>query len=350
MATKQHSNPRTWAFRGRKLLLPLLSLLALTALAAGLRALPAPFPRLEAAGFRITKEEYLQAMYQARNDVLSDHAAAGLSLTDWGAETALGDPLELTMERALDILRKHYAIGTLAVERGYLDDAGYEAMVQHLAEYNRNRQEALDSGAMVTGLPQFSMADYITYRASNLRLQFCSDPENPEFAVTQEEIRQRYEADRDNLYRQPDSMELAFLLADDGDNALQQAFEQALQAGDLAGAVAQYPELKPYYQKISVNPGTYSVYARSHGDILACADALQPGSLSPVLHEGDRLLLVQCLARTVHQYMPLEDVQSIVVQSIRESRYDTLIAARTEQTQIQGNLQRLYRFTAEQFR
>ena len=214
------------------------------------------FPRLEVAGFRITKEEYLDTIFEARYDVLSDHAAAGISLTDWSTETALGDPRELAMERALDILCEYYAIGTLAVERGYLSDASYEAMVRELEEFNRRRQEALDSGAMVTGLPRFSMADYITYRASNLRLQFCNDPENPEFQVTPEEVQQRYEADRDNLYRQPDS--------------------------------------------------------------------------------------------TDHQYVPLEEVQSIVVQSIRESRYDALIAARTEAMEITCDLQSLYRFTAEQ--
>lgn len=335
--------------RSRRGRFPILcaAVLAVTTAAAGLLGCTS-FPRLEVAGFRITKEEYLRAMYQARNEILSDHAAVGISLTDWSAETALGDPRELTMERALDLLCEHYAIATLAVERGYLDDAGYEAMVRDLQEYNRRRQEALDSGAMVTGLPQFSMADYITYRASNLRLQFCSDPENPEFQVTPEEIRQRYEADRDSLYRQPDSMELAFLLADGADEKLHQAFEQALQLGDLAAAIKAYPELKPYYQAISVNSGTYSVYARSHGDILTCAAGLQGGDLSPVLRQEDRLILVQCLARTESKYVPLEDVQSIVVQSIRESRYDALIAGRMEAQELTGNLSALSRFTAEQ--
>lgn len=333
---------------GRRIPMLCAAVLALAAAAAGLWSYASAFPRLEAAGFRITKEEYLHAMYQARNDVLSDHAAAGLSLTDWSTETVLGDPRELAMERALDILREHYAIGTVAVERGYLADAGYEAMVADLEEYNRDRQGALDSGAMVTGLPQFSMADYITYRASNLRLQFCNDPENPEYQVTREELLQRYEADRDNLYRQPDSMELVFLTADGADAQLQQAFEQARQVGDLTAAAERFPELKPYYQEISVNSGTYSVYARSHGDILACADALQPGDLSPVLRQEDRLLLVQCLARTVHQYAPLESVESIVLQSIRESRYDALIAARMAELEITGDLRALYRFTAEQ--
>ena len=134
------------------------------------------FPRLEVAGFRIEQEEYLQAMYQARNQVLSDHAAAGISLTDWNAETPLGDPVALTMERTLDLLREAYAVSTLAVERGYLADAGYDAMLRDLEELNRQRQEALDSGAVISGLPAFTAADFLTYRASALRLQFCSDP------------------------------------------------------------------------------------------------------------------------------------------------------------------------------
>ena len=46
--------------------------------------------------------------------------------------------------------------------------------------------------------------------------------------------------------------------------------------------------------------------------------------------------------------MPLEEVESIVVQSIRESRYDALIARRMEEMEIAGDLKQLYRFTAEQ--
>ena len=60
------------------------------------------------------------------------------------------------------------------------------------------------------------------------------------------------------------------------------------------------------------------------------------------------LCLVLCLSRTVHQYTPLEAVQSMVAQSIRESRYEALIAERMENTQIRGDLESVYRFTAEQ--
>lgn len=350
MRTNQQRKQRA---SGKKSVLPVLctAVLIPVVLAVCLWAFASPFPRLEVAGYRITCEEYRRAMYQARNDVLSDHAAAGISMTDWNQETDLGDPCRLAMERALEILTEHYAVSTLAVERGYLADAGYDAMIRDMEEINRQRQEALDSGAVITGFPHFTLDDYISYRASGIRLQFCNDPANPENNVTEEDILQRYEADRDTLYYQPDSVDLAFLAVNTTPqeaDMLEPAFQAAREQGDLSAALEANPALKPYFQEIAVNPGNYAVYDRSHSDILACAADLQTGDISRVFRQEGWLCLVQCLNRTVHQYIPLEDARSIVVQSIRESRYDELIASRMEESEITGDLQALYRFTAEQ--
>lgn len=320
------------------------------------RAMSPSFPRLEVAGYRITREEYLRAMYQARNDVLSDHAAAGISLKDWSQETPLGDPCQLMTDRALELLSEYYAVSTLAVEWGYLADASYDAMLRDMEEMNRQRQEALDSGGIITGILNFAPDDYITYRASGIRQQFCNDPENPETMVTPEEILQRYEADRDALYTQPDSLELIFLVVNttpEEAEALEQDLhtlrQLALEKGDLATALEDMPQLKGYYQEVSVHPGNYGMYDRSHGDVLACAAQLQSGEISQVFRQDGWLCLVQCRQRIQHDYVPLEEVASVVAQSIRESRYDALIAGRIDETEISGDLQALYRFTAEQF-
>lgn len=354
MSNKQHCKPRSPFLTRKTVWIPVLCILILAALALGLGAFSDRFPRLEVAGFRITEEEYLRAMYQARNDVLSDHAAAGISLKDWDCETPLGDPRRLTMERALEILSEYYAVGTLAVERGYLSDASYDSMKQDMAQVNRKRQEALDAGQIVTGIPQFTTDDYLNYRASSLRLQFCNDPDNPEYPVTAEEIRARYEADRDDLYRQPDSVELAFLELDgatvEQEQALDALHQKALEMGALSAALADFPELQPYYQEISVHPGNYGLYDRSHGDVLAGSAGLPVGGISQVFRQDGWLCLVECRSRTNGQYASAEEVESIVIQSIRESRYDDLIARRTEDTTIRGDLERLYRFTAAQLR
>ena len=332
----------------------MLSALALTVCLNGCSA---SFPRLEVAGFRVTEEEYLGAMYRARGDVLSEHAAAGISLTDWSKETALGDPCEMVTERTLELLREYYAVSTLAVERGYLDGAGYDAMLEDMERINRQRQEALESGAVVTGLRKFTPEDFLTYRTSNLRLQFCSDPNNPENQVTPGEIRERYEADKGNLYLLPDELELGFLLIQttpEEAQALQPELEQlrqsALEMGGLAPALEKLPQLKDHYAEITVDRGTYSVYARSHGDILLCAEGLQTGDISQVFHQEGWLCLVECRQRTAHNYVPLEEVRSVVIQSIRESRYDALIAQRMADMEVDTDFKALCRFTAKQFR
>lgn len=348
MAKKQHIRP-AMPLR-MKMLIPVIGALILCVLAVCLWPSAPQFPRLEVAGFRIGQEEYRRAMYEARNDVLSDHAAAGISLTDWDAETALGDPNRMTMERALALLREYYAVGTLACERGYLADAGFEAMKRDMEEINRKRRESLDSGGVVTGFVSFTMDDYISYRASGIRLQFCNDPANPENQVTREEIRQRYEADRDGLYQQPDSVELEFVALTGDIEGLQELRNLALEKGSIAAALEEKPRLREYYQEISVTPENYSVYARSHGDILAYAQDLDTGDISAVITVDSWQCLIRCSKRTAHQYVPLEDVESIVIQSIRESRYDAILAERMENIQIRGDLEELYRFTAEQLR
>lgn len=356
MANKKHRAQPAAVSSGKKAPVLCAAVLVLTALTAGLRAFTSPFPRLEIAGYQVTQEEYLRAMYQARNDVLSAHAAAGISLTDWSAETALGDPRKLTMERALALLSQYYAVSTLAVERGYLTEAGYDAMLRDMEEVNRQRQQALQSGAMVTGIPQFTPDDFLTYRASNLRLQFCADPSNPENQVTPEELRQRYEADKGNLYALPDDLELGFLVIDTSPGEAQallpelEALRQlAVEKGGLSLALEAHPQLKEHYAEISVDRGSYSVYARSHGDILLCAEGLQTGDISQVFRQEGWLCLVECRQRIARNYAPLEDVQSVVLQSIRESRYDALIAQRAEELEIDADFQALYRFTAKQF-
>lgn len=308
------------------------------------------FPKIEISGHKISREEYVRAMYQARNDVLSDHAAAGISLTDWSRETELGDPCALATERALEILSEYYAVSTLAVERGYLEDAGYAAMERELEELNEQRQQAIDSGAVITGVPTFTTADYMTYRASGFKLQFCNDPANPENQITDAELQARYEADRDSLYRQSESMELAYILIDAGNDA--DAWEQILQEaraiGDLNAVLTEFPQLGDFYREVSVTPGNYASYERSIGDVLALAQELEERELSKVFRQEDRLCLVLCRSRTGEPYAPLSDVASVVAQSIRESRYDALLAERMENMETRGDLGKLYRFTAEQ--
>lgn len=314
-----------------------------------------PFPQLQVGGHSISREACDWALSQARKDILSRHAEAGIALTDWQTETALGVPYELAADRTLEILQEYYAVSTLAVERGYLSDSSFEAAAQAQEEYNRQRRQTLESGGIVTGLTEFSLSQFIAYRANALRRQFTADDTNPEMAVTQVDIQERYEQDKDALYQAQDPLSLGVILLDAGpeevetlEAELEQLRREVLQNGSLAEAAESSETFRQCYQQLDITDSNYATYSRGYGEVLSWSEELQTGEVSSVYSVGGRLCLIQCLSREAKSHVPLEDVASVVTQNIREDRYDALVAQRMETLEISGDREELGSYCARQ--
>lgn len=314
-----------------------------------------PFPQLQVGTHSVSRESYDWALSQARKDILSRHAEAGIALTDWQAENDLGVPYALAADRALEILQEYYAVSTLAVERGYLTDGSFEAAAQAQEEYNRQCQKTLESGGIVTGLTEFTLSQFIDYRANALRRQFTADDTNPEMAVTQVDIQERYETDKDSLYQAQDTMSLGVILLDAEpedretlESELEQLRREALEHGSLAEAAENSETFRQWYQQMDISNSNYATYARGYGDVLSWSEDLQTGELSPVYSVEGRLCLIQCISREAQSYVPLEDVAAVVTQAIREDRYDALVAERSETLEISGDREALRSYCARQ--
>lgn len=313
-------------------------------------------PLLVVGGYEVSREEYRWAMYQARDDVLSEHSAHGITSIEWDVSTRLGMPYEMVAQRAVEILCEYYAVSTLAVERGYLEDAGYEALTRELEEENRLRSEAVASGGIVTGLSSYDLEQYIEYRTSALRRQFCDDESNPEMTVTQQEVRQRYEADKATLYTVEDTRKLRFIeirdVPEEQAEALEaqvlQLRERTAQCGSMAEAVNEMPQLQEYYQELTIDSDSYAAYARSYGDLLVYAQELDTGDVSQVICCNGWIWLIECVERIENDYASYESVAAVVERSIREQRYDALVAQRAAQMEIGYDAAELYRYTARQ--
>lgn len=345
--------PRKSHFRGILAAAGAIALLA--GLGFGLHSYQNRFPAIRVGDHSISDDAYDWALSQARKEILSQFANAGVALTDWNGETELGTPCELAADRALEILQEFYAVSELAVERGYLTDASFESAEADRVEYNRLRRETLESGGIVTGITEFSRSQYMEYRASGLRREFCNDDTNPEMTVSSEDIADRYALDKDSLYQAQDTLTLGVVLLDvpeeDGES-----YEQALQAlsaaarerGSLEEAARESELFRDAYQEMTIDNSNYSYYDRSQSDVLYWSEDLNTGEFSPVYNVGGRLCLIQCIQRVAVEYVPLEDVSSVVAQSVRESRYDDLIAQRSAALEISGDLAVLYRYSARQ--
>lgn len=318
----------------------------------GVKAWQDSRPLLEVDGHQIGKEEYSWAMYAARDDILSQHAASGISPIQWDVETELGMPYEMVAERAVEILQEFYAVMSLAEERGYLEDGTFAALKAEQEEGNRQREEAIAAGEIITGLSHFDLQQYIDYRISGLRRQFCDDETNPEMTVSESDILQRYEEDKARLYAMEDTLELHYVQISAEDTAaMEEAVGQLRQAaadcGSLQEAVAENPQLQEYYQELTLEGENYGSYSRVYEDILAYCESLQTGELSEVICVGSEIYLIECVQRIENGFQPLDSVRSVVKSAIQKSRYDDLIAQRTGEMEAEYDAARLYRYTAE---
>lgn len=312
-------------------------------------------PLLEVDGYKISREEYSWAMFAARDDVLSVHAAAGISPIQWGTETELGMPYEMVAEQAVQILREYYAVSALAEERGYLEDGSFTALQEQLERENRQRAEAIAAGEIITGLSSYDLEQYIAYRTAGLRRQFCDDDRNPEMLVTDDEIRRRYETDKASLYIMEDSLSLNYIEIFTAEEEASAAWEAdvrllrqaVLDGSSLEEAVKSMPRLQEFYQELRMDGENYAAYARGYADLLAYSAKLQTGDVSEVICEGGVIFLIECIERIDNDYQPLENVYAVVERSIQEERYDALIAERTQQIKAAYDAADLYAYTAQ---
>lgn len=354
-AKKRTQKSSTTYFRwwGNHILAFFCCMTAAVLVAFGVKAYLDHAPLMKVGENRISREEYSWAMYAARDDILSVHSARGISLDHWDAETELGLPYEMVTERAVQILREYYAITDLAEERGYLEDGSFAALQKQLEEENRQRNEAISSGGIVTGLTSFDLEQYIAYRTGSLRRLFCDDDTNSEMQVTEAEVRQRYETEKSSLYTMEDSVVLHYIQIDTSlesgslEEDVRLLRQRAVDCGSLEEAMKDMPHLQEYYRELTVDGANYAVYARGYADLLSFSAELQTGDISEVICRDGLLCLIECAQRIDHDFQPLENVYAVVERSIQEERYDALVSERTEQMNAEYDADALYRYTAQ---
>lgn len=308
-------------------------------------------PELKIADYKISEEAYRWAMYKARNEVLSWHSAADISPVVWDVRTELGLPQEMVADRAVEILKEFYAVGILAMDRGYLQDASFEALEEDRQALNQSNRENIASGGIVTGLTSYTLEQYIDYRNAGLRLQFCHDETNPENVVAEQELRLRYEQDKDKFYALPDSFVLHWIEIWDRpelEPQVEKLRQGAVEAGSLIQALETDSQLRSYFRDVSFDGRQYATYEREYSLLLSYAGELNSGEISQVICENGCIWLIECVERKANGYEDLDSVASVVLAAIRDERYDALLAHLAGQINAEYDTGALYRYTARQ--
>ena len=156
-----------------------------------------PMPCLSINNRAVTKDGYQQALKDVRYDVNVYFSSTYGVVEDesfWTGEYGGEVPYKKLADEAIERLKYLHAVYSLAEEKGYVDDSGYNALVERMKNENRQRKQKIESGEVVYGLSEYSLEQFVEYETSSFKERYCSDETNEGMKLTEDEIRKRYES------------------------------------------------------------------------------------------------------------------------------------------------------------
>lgn len=309
-------------------------------------------------GSKIDKEEFLDAAAQKKYEVISyfsgktgQSAGAGF----WETETDGELPYKKLADAAVEQLKYIHAVYGLAKEKGYIEDDSYQGLLERWESENQLRKEKIARGEAVYGLSEYTLELYREYEMDTIQKQYCEDPENEGMEITDADREQYYEEHKDSYQRDDDRI-LDYIKipyenegmseeeADELKDRLTAIYKKMDESHPLAELAEADEELSAYLEHADVTADELTIYSRTISDILEYAWELDAGESTAVIDEYGCLYLIECTSRTANDATPLEEVKDNIDKTLREERYDEIIARLAEEARTEGDMERIYFF------
>ncbi|MDY6142584.1 MAG: hypothetical protein SPI14_00005, partial [Arcanobacterium sp.] len=139
--------------------------------------------------------EFAYGLDAVRNDVIQDTAQEGSSLGgDFWASDAPDSPTAAAVERAIKIVQERYAVYDIATEAGIIDSPSWDAIEERVGSGNADREDAMNTGGVVTGLQNFDLSTYVDAEARYIRDSYIANDDNPGMTPNDAQIQSYYDA------------------------------------------------------------------------------------------------------------------------------------------------------------
>lgn len=308
----------------------------------------------------ISEEEYLYTMNTKKNEVtqyFNQKYGAKIDKNFWEANFKGERPYVVLADKTMDALTQRHGVYAIAKEKGYVEDSSFTKLNERFERENKNRELLKEQGKPVYGLAKFTLGLYIEYESDVLQKKYCDDINNEGMRIVEEESKNYYNEQKDNLFRKNDDLELAYVkvyygvsdLTKEEVQALKDHLLQASKAVNegtmLESAVLKDPLLKPYFTKEKITSGEFGAKSKEIGDVLELTSNLKKGDVTQVVDENACLYFIQCIDRVNYDYLPFEEVKDNVNKVLRVNQYDKLVTSRATQLKVDGDLEKVYDFT-----
>ncbi|WP_405078802.1 peptidyl-prolyl cis-trans isomerase [Paenibacillus chitinolyticus] len=213
---------------------------------------------------------------------------------------------------------------------------GFGDFEKRWRQENARRKAAADHGEPVYGPVSYDQAGYYRYEQSNLQLRLKEALAGQDFAAGDAELQAAYERMKDDRFMRPSKIRLQLLSAENSESGAGKLNRAAarLKAGEDFESLAGQADSGLAAEARWFEPADRKADAERYPALLQEAEGLQPGQMSGVIGEGERLYIIRCTERGKAEYEPFEDVKERVRILYTDERYAAELATRMSRTEI----------------
>lgn len=300
----------------------------------------------------IGEEEYFRAMSLKINEVKNEYMQkSGEELPqDFWFESQNGeDPIKTLYQRSLEEVKEFKTIYILAKENGNVDSTNFDDIEKRREEENKRLKE--ENGTTIFGAEQYSQDEFEFNEVRNLRLAYIQSSNNEELNVTDDEIRDYFNANIESLKDEQVEYTINFVEVENPTQTQKSEYQNLVKElsdnKKLSDIIDNYPSLKNDYQKADVGENTVKLFEERYPKVYKLSESIDIDNSFAEETADDRLVVVQNTKTFLTDEELFEEKKDEIKLSLQTIKYSSLVKERAELLKVEDDEKNNIEFTKD---
>lgn len=300
----------------------------------------------------IGEEEYFRAMSLKINEVKNEYMQkSGEELPqDFWFESQNGEePIKTLYERSLEEVKEFKTIYILAKENGNVDSTNFDDIEKRREEQNKRLKE--ENGTTIFGSEQYSQDEFEFNEVRNLRLAYIQSSNNEELNVTDDEIRDYFNANIESLKDEQVEYTINFVEVENPTQTQKSEYQNLVKElsdnKKLSDIIDNYPSLKNDYQKADVGENTVKLFEERYPKVYKLSESIDIDNSFAEETAEDLLVVVQNTKTFLTDQELFEEKKDEIKLSLQTIKYSSLVKERAELLKVEDDEKNNIEFTKD---
>lgn len=295
-------------------------------------------------GETISSREFKQALIDRSASIYSyfkQKYNADDSENFWTQSFSGEIPIKKARKEALELVTRIKVQQMLAKEKGLLDYTSYQSFLKLLEKENSERKEAVSKGQVIYGPQQYGESEFFNYMFSNTLIKLKEKLEEKELAVSEQEMKAYYNANRDKSFKREEEIKIQKIILSFVDDKDKTASSKRLEAEakvkeiksrldrgekleDVVKAFA-YGTVKVKLEEQIFDESSVMVDSEQLAQLREEAEKLDTGKISDIMDGGNSFIVFKVTEKKAMGYLPFEEVKDAIKPYIVDKKYDEMV-------------------------